>query len=177
MKKATFLLLLPLLICLGCASTPPKPKYTVFTPTSHKALPGDYTALSVRMADDIRSAPNPLCFHADGRVTLCRELTYYAPIEVAITRALQDTFSIRKEGMTTGKPLRIVVRTFGVDTRSGTPKAVVHIELSAAKLDCRVEKPIPEDYTAKDLRDALGEALIQSIEDACKKLTQPACSQ
>lgn len=177
MNKKSLLFLLPLLFCLGCASTPPKPKYTVFTPAYHKPLPGDYTALSVRMADDIRSAPNPLCFHADGRVTLCRELTYYAPIEVAITRALQDTFSLRKEGMTAHKPLRVVIRTFGVDARSGAPKAVVHLDFPAEQLDTRIEEPLPENYTAKDLRDALGEALIQSIEDACKKLTQPTRAQ
>lgn len=177
MKKVTLLFFLPFLLCLGCASTPPKPKYTVFTPEHHKPLPADYTALSVRLADDIRSAPNPLCFHADGRVTLCRELTYYAPIEVAITRALQDTFSMRKEGMTAHKPLRVVVRTFGVDARSGAPKAVVHIDLPAEQLDMRIEEPLPGNYTAQDLRDALGKALLQCIESACESIAQPTCAQ
>lgn len=170
MKTTLPLILLSLLLCLGCASTPPKAKYTIFTPEYHKPLPTDYTTLSVRMADDIRSAPNPLCFHADGRVTLCRELTYYAPIEVAITRALQDTFSMRKEGMTAHKALRVVVRTFGVDARTETPKAIVHLDFPAEQLDIRVEAPLPENYTAQDLRDTLGKALFQCIENACEAL-------
>lgn len=167
MKKNTILLLLPFLFCLGCVSTPPKPKYTVFTPECCKQLPGNYTTLSVRMADDIRSAPNPLYFHADGRVTLCRELAYYAPIEVAITRALQDTFSMRKDGIANPKTLRVVVRAFGVDARSGTPNAVVLLDFPNEGLDVRVEKPLPENYTTQELRDTLGEALFQSIEKAC----------
>lgn len=177
MKTTLPLILLSLLLCLGCASTSPKPKYTVFTPECHKSLPGDYTALSVRMADDIRSAPNPLCFHADGRVTLCRELAYYAPIEVAITRALQDTFSMRKEGMTAHRPLRIVVRTFGVDARFGAPKAVVHINFPAEQLDTRIEEPLPENYTVQELRDTLGKTLFRCIESACESIAQPTRAQ
>lgn len=170
MKQVTLLFFLPLLFCLGCASTPPKPKYTVFTPECCKQLPGDYTALSVRLADDIRSAPNPLCFHADGTVTLCRDLVYYAPVEVAITRALQDTFSMRKAGAPAHKPLRITVRAFGVDERDGTPKAVVRLELPAEGLDIRTEKALPEASTAHQLRNALGEALLQAVDRLCSML-------
>lgn len=153
--------LLPLAFLIGCA-TAPTPKYSVLTPEEHCSLPADYTTLSVRLADDIRSAPNPLYFHADGRVTLCRELTYYAPMEIAINRALNDTFSIRKEGMKQKKPLRILVQTFGVDARSGTPKACAHLEIPAKGIDARIEQPLPAAYTAQNLRDALGEALLQS---------------
>lgn len=174
MKSFTALLLLPLLFALGCASAPPKPKYTVFTPDCRMQLPGDYTSLSVRLADDIRSAPHPLCFHADGTVTLCRELAYYAPIEVALTRALQDTFSLRKAETTPAKTLRLVVRTFGVDARSGTPKAVVHLDLPSAGLEARVEAPLAETYTAHDLRNALGAALLQSVGNICTALAPPA---
>lgn len=156
-----FLPLLPLAFLIGCA-TAPTPKYSVLTPEERCTLPADYTAISVRLADDIRTAPNPLHFHADGRVTLCRELTYYAPLELAISRALNDTFSIRKEGTTQKKPLRILVNTFGVDESSGTPKACVHLEIPAKGLEARAEQPLPEAYTAQDLRNALGEALLQS---------------
>lgn len=153
--------LLPLAFLIGCA-TAPTPKYSVLTPEEHCTLPDDYTRITVRLADDIRSAPNPLCFHADGRVTLCRELTYYAPLELAINRALNDTFSIQKDGTKRRKSLQIVVNTFGVDACSGTPKACVHLEIPEKGLNARVEQPLPATYTAQDLRDALGEALLQS---------------
>lgn len=170
-------LLLPLLTALfflGCAAAP-TPKYTVLTAPEPRALPAGYTALSVRLADDIRSAPHPLCFHADGTVTLCRELTYYAPIEVALTRALQDTFTLRNDAQDSlRKPLRLVVRTFGMDARDGTPKAVVHLDLPAEQLDVRSEEPLPAAYTAHELRNALGNALLQSMESACGSILQPA---
>lgn len=169
-------ILLPLLTALfflGCAAVP-TPKYTVLTAPEPRALPAGYTALTVRLADDIRSAPNPLCFHADGTVTLCRELTYYAPVEVAITRALQDAFVRRKESLPARKPLRLTVRTFGVDARDATPKAVVRLDFPAEQLDVRSEEPLPAAYTARELRDALGKALLRSMERACDAIALPA---
>jgi hypothetical protein len=42
------------------------------------------------MAEDLRAYNVPLFFHADGSVTPYRALQYYAPLEVALKRALEE---------------------------------------------------------------------------------------
>ena len=81
------------LLC-GCVSTPPAKRYTVFTPDAILSLGGplysDASGVRVRMAEDLRAYNVPLFFHADGSVTPYRALQYYAPLEVALKRALEE---------------------------------------------------------------------------------------
>ncbi len=158
----SILLLLPLLILAGCATSLP-PKYTV---TEHASVPlaeVDTSVLTVRMAKDLRAYATPLCFNADNTVVEVSDLTYYAPLEVAIERALNDV--TQKTGTST-RPLRITVQDFCVDKRGDEPVAKVTLE-ARGNYVTKVAALSP-DYTTIQLRDALGELLLQSYAELLK---------
>lgn len=105
-------------LLLGCSASKQAKRYTVF-PTTHtitnqapeKPITSPYCGIRVRMANDLRAYNTPLFFHADGTVTPYHSVTYYAPLEVALERALADTTHFTAS--TQGK-LKLEVRDYCV---------------------------------------------------------------
>lgn len=150
--------LLPLLalaaLVLGCATTP-APKYAVGLPAGDP-IPLPAARLEVRMAEDLRAYANPLILHADGTVTPCRALAYYAPLELALARALRDATHF------TGKnTCRLTVRDFHADLRGPTPLARVTLA-NAQGRTVSLTEPLPKEWAAPQLRDALARLLRQA---------------
>lgn len=151
------------LLCVGCLGpreTPELPRYTVADP------PADPIARNliptVRLAADLRSAPGPLHFHADGTVTPVKGLAYYAPLELAIASALTSA-----TGYDPAQPRRradITVLAFGLDDRSGERLAVVRLATNAPDglRESLSTKVLPENPTPRDIRSALAAALLEA---------------
>lgn len=151
--------LLALALLLGCATTP-APKYAVGLPEGTAvALPA--ARLELRMAEDLRAYANPLILHADGTVTPCRALAYYAPLELALARALRDATHFTGEGT-----CRLTVQDFHADLRGPTPLA--RVTLADAKTAISLTEPLPEGWTAPQLRDTLARLLRQAYASYAK---------
>lgn len=146
---------------LGCATTP-TPKYAVGLPAGDTiTLPA--ARLELRMAEDLRAYANPLILHADGTVTPCRALAYYAPLELALARALRDTSRFSGEGT-----CRLTIRDFHADLRGATPLA--RVTLADAKTIVSITEPLPEDWAAPQLRDTLARLLRQAYASYAKTM-------
>ncbi|MGN0886640.1 MAG: hypothetical protein ACI4RT_06545 [Candidatus Spyradenecus sp.] len=164
------LLALLLILCAGCLGpreTPANPRYTVANPPANPIAQNLLPA--VRLAADLRAAPGPLHFHADGTVTPVKGLTYYAPLELALEVALRDATALDPE--TAPRRLPITVLAFGLDERSGTPLAVVRLATPApngAPRELLATRPLPANASPRDLREALAAALL----DAYAQLTR-----
>lgn len=149
--------LLPLLalaiLLLGCATTP-APKYAVGLPAGDSiTLPA--ARLELRMAEDLRAYATPLILHADGTITPCRALAYYAPLELALARALRDATRFTGEGT-----CRLTVRDFHADLRGPTPLA--RVTLTDGKATFSSTEPLPQDWAAPQLRETLARLLRQA---------------
>ncbi len=170
-RLALSLVALVALLCAGCffgpRNTPAAPKYTLAdsptAPVAQDLLP------SVRLAVDLRAAPAPLHFHADGTVTPIEGLTYYAPLEVAIEAALRSTTAY-----TPNQPPRrasITVLAFCLDERSGSPLASVRLATSApngAQREVSASRPLPASPSPRVLRDALAQALLEAYAELAR---------
>lgn len=169
-RLALPLFALAALLCAGCfgpRSTPAVPKYTLAdpptAPVAQDLLP------SVRLAVDLRAAPAPLHFHADGTVTPIEGLAYYAPLEVAIEAALRSATAY-----TPNQPPRrasITVLAFCLDERSGTPCASVRLATSApngAQREVAASRPLPSSPSPRVLRDALAQALLEAYTELAR---------
>ncbi len=153
MKALYFLPLMALMV--GCATTLP-PRYTVANEAQTK-LTRDAASLSVRMAADLRTYHQPLIFNADGTVNVYRDISYYAPLEIAIERALHDATVFNA---TAHAPLRITVRDFCIDARGDRPMAKVTLKMNRKVLTKTA--PLSLDYTPGEVRDALGSLLLSA---------------
>ncbi len=154
MKKT--LLALPLLLLFGCATTIP-PKYTVLDPIDQPLRTLDASSLTLRMRQDLRAYSTPLCFNADGTVTPINDLTYYAPLEVALEYALADVTTFAANPT---PPLRITVKAYCVDNRTNTPIATVTLATKDKTLTRTA--PLPVDYTIPQLRTTLAKLLLDA---------------
>lgn len=149
--------LLALVILLGCATTP-TPKYAVGLPATEPiAVPA--ARLELRMSEDLRAYANPLILHSDGTVTPCRALSYYAPVELALARALRDVSCF--DGADT---LRLTVRDLHADLRGSVPLARVTLADARNRIFTRTV-PLPSDWAAPQLREALAALLLQAYVD------------
>ncbi|MGN0891489.1 MAG: hypothetical protein ACI4W7_07570 [Candidatus Spyradenecus sp.] len=147
--------------CLGPRETPSLPRYTVADPPATPAARNLRPA--VRLAADLRSAPGPLHFHADGTVTPVQGLAYYAPLELAIEAALRDATAY-DPGLAPRRPA-ITVLAFGRDDRAATPRAVVRLATSApdgSPREAAAARDLPPYPSPRDLRAALAAALLEA---------------
>ena len=141
-------------LLLGCATTP-TPKYAVGLPPSEPiSVPA--ARLDVRMAEDLRAYSNPLILRPDSTVALCRTLAYYAPPELALARALRDA-----SRFTGGGILRLTVLDFHADLRGASPLARVTLADAEGRTVTRTA-PLPQEWAAPQLRDALAQLLLQA---------------
>ncbi len=115
-----------------------------------------------RMADDLRAARTPLRFNNDGTVEPCRGIHYYAPLELAITRALQDA-TLTPPNML-GQKQTVVIETFGIDARGDAPLA--RITLRSAQENV-ITRTAPAPKTPETLRKCLGDLLLEAYREAC----------
>ena len=155
-------LLLPLLL-VGCfsSSTPPQRHYTVLDPpaSQHPVTPADLD-ISVRMAPDLRAADAPTLYRADGSVSTLRALTYYAPLELAIPRALRP-----------GQTLSLHIHDFCVDQRTPDDIPVARVTLSAnGHALVTTAKPLPANATPAQIRATLADCLLDATH---RSLAQP----
>lgn len=171
MKTTVSLITLSLLFLLGCTSHPAAKRYTVFPMCENVAnatkLLSPYRDLRVRMANDLRAYSVPLTFHADGSVTPCRAVTYYAPLELALTRALKE---ISDFDPTAAATLKLEVRDYCVIERPATESAEAHVQvlvtlaypLKDTVQTERATRDLPLNASDKALRDAFAEALLEA---------------
>lgn len=178
MKKCIVFFAFVALLC-GCASTPLRPKYAVF-PVNNTLEPVTSPAagLRLRMAEDLRAYSAPLCFQTDHTVRLCREVQYYAPLEVALARALEDITVFKAE---CPDKIKIEVRDYCVvvhdpATLQTPPGAVPSpLEVRVNLLVTRPGQPaahhgvshfLPAACTPQDLHAAFAQALYEAYKSA-----------
>ncbi len=166
-------LLLPLLL-VGCFSsgTPPQRRYTVLDPTAAQlpVTPANLD-ISVRMAPDLRAADAPTLYRADGSVSTLRVLTYYAPLELAIPRALRERASLADFGLQPGQALVLHIHDFCVDYRTSDGIPVARITLSAnGHTLITTSQPLPANATPAQIRATLADCLLKAIR---RSLAQP----
>lgn len=160
-----------LLVVAGCSAPKPTARFTVFPVTTSPdvekvALP--YNGVRVRMAEDLRAYNVPLCFAADGTVVPYRALNYYAPLEVALERALEDASSFTKTRLGV---LKLKVRDYCLVEQS-TPQGTqrfVRVTLRALYPDAThptfehsVAQSLSAEATPAEVRDALATALMSA---------------
>ena len=166
-------LLLPLLL-VGCfsSSTPPQRHYTVLDPpaSQHPVTPADLD-ISVRMAPDLRAADAPTLYRADGSVSTLRSLTYYAPLELAIPRALRERASLADLGLQPSQALELHIHDFCIDHRTADGIPVARVTLSAnGHTLITTSQPLPANATPAQIRTILADCLLKVIH---RSLTQP----
>ena len=158
------LLVLAFSCVVGCAATKTK-RYTVFTPEmtastqTQKSLP--FSKLRVRMAKDLRAYNTPLRFKADGTVEPYRSLTYYAPLELALERALQDITHLEKQDP---RALVVEVRRYCVMEREHAAVVAVCLHLQVAgqpEQTLDFLEPIALNASPEVIRQAFARALQQ----------------
>ena len=158
------LLALALSFMMGCAATKAK-RYTVFTPEmtastqTQKSLP--FSKLRVRMAKDLRAYNTPLRFKADGTVVPYRGLTYYAPLELALERALQDMTSLDK---TNPRALSVEVRRYCVIDGATAAAVAVCLQVQVPgqpEQTLELMEPIALDASPDAVRAAFARVLQQ----------------
>lgn len=132
MNRFLPILLLPLFL-VGCFSSgaAPQRRYTILDPKIRQTPvnPADLD-LTVRMAPDLRAADAPIFYRADGSVSTFRDLTYYAPLELAIPRALRE-LGPAPIGLQPGQDLSLYIHDFCIDQRTPDDIAVARVTLSA----------------------------------------------
>lgn len=157
-------LLLPLLVAvLGCfSSEAPLRRYTVMDLDPARAA--DPIAaprpIRLRMAPDLRAAVAPTLYRADGSVSTVPGLRYYAPLELAIPRAVAE---LPRE--TLPKDLRdVTILDFCVDCRTpdGAPLARVTLRHGDGA-PISVTEPLPADATPGQTRAALARCLHAAL--------------
>jgi hypothetical protein len=158
------LFLLSVRLLSGCFSTPKPKRYTVFTPEvtasqTPKHLP--FSKLRVRMAKDLRAYNTPLRFKADGTVEPYRGLTYYAPLELALERALQDMTSLDK---TNPRALSVEVRRYCVIDGATAAAVAVCLQVQVSgqpEQTLELMEPIALDASPDAVRHAFARVLQQ----------------
>lgn len=174
----SLLVLLPFLMATlfcGCATSKPNPKYNVFPNSLEPALRTCATSgVRLRMAEDLRAYSAPLVFHVDNTVTVSRDLMYYAPLEVALARALEDItlFTAPK-----AEKLKVEVRDYClIEHDPATLKTPEGGEFSPLEVRVALKitvpgKPsfyresstfLPADADVKTLHEAFAKALLSS---------------
>lgn len=178
MKKC-FLFLSGIVLLCGCLATSSQPKYAVF-PVNHTLEPVSSTAagLRLRMAEDLRAYDTPLFFQADNTVRLNHTLRYYAPLEVALARALEDITVFKAES---SDKIKIEVRDYcliehdptTLQTPSGaTPSPLevrVHLLVTRPGLPTThhdVSHFLPAESTQQELHAAFARALYEAYKSA-----------
>lgn len=156
-------LLLPALLLAGCfASGAPQRNYTVMDPDVSRA--GDpvnaQLTLRLRMAPDLRAAIAPTLYRADGSVSTVPGLRYYAPLELAIPRALRE---LPPEALPENT-LDLTILDFCVDCRTpdGAPLARVTLQ-RGARPPVSATEPLPEGATPAQTRAALARCLRAAL--------------
>lgn len=163
MKPLLLLLPLAALALTACTSTPPAPRYTIFPTTEavpQVTMPG--ASLRLRMAEDLRAYNAPLHFHADGTVTTFRALRYYAPLELALERALADLTTFQS---TANGTLNVEVRDYClVDTADGMEARVTLVLMPSGQTPIRrsAVQPLPATATTAEVREAFAAALREA---------------
>ncbi len=152
----SILFALPLALLAGCATQLP-PKYTVIDPIAEPLCAVENSGLTVRMSQDIRAYTVPLCFNADGTVKPIYDLTYYAPLEVAIERTLTD---VTVFSATQPQNLRITVKDFCIDARGQVP--VAKVTLATATKTSTQTAELPLSVAIPELRATLGSLLLEA---------------
>lgn len=160
------------LLMTGCAGKPLPKRYSVFSAGSSAAsaesVTSPYSGLKVRMAEDLRAHAVPLRFHANGEVSAYRALTYYAPLEVALTRALEDCTAFQR---TRPEVLAIEVRDYClVEHPDGATSALeVRVTLQARPVGapepprrCTRSRTLPTDASPSIVRQAFAETLLEA---------------
>ena len=105
---------------------------------------------------------------ADGSVSTYPGLTYYAPLELAIPRALRE-LGPEALGLKPGDRLDLDVLDFCVDRRTPDGVPVARVTLSAdGRAPVTVAKPLPAGATPLQTRALLASALLEAIRDARK---------
>ncbi|HIV09628.1 MAG TPA: hypothetical protein IAC79_05915 [Candidatus Spyradenecus faecavium] len=151
--------------CFGGAA--PQRHYTVLDPAAGVVAPAALD-LDVRMAPDLRAASAPTLYRADGSVSTYPGLTYYAPLELAIPRALRE-LGPEALGLKPGDRLDLDVLDFCVDRRTPDGVPVARVTLSAdGRAPVTVAKPLPAGATPLQTRALLASALLEAIRDARK---------
>lgn len=156
MKQALWLF--PLIVLVGCSSTV-TPKYTVGL---EKMEPVEMPCggLTVRMASDLRSYSHPLRFKADGTVEQVRSLTYYAPLEVVLERALRDVSSFNPASK---QVKQVIVETFAVVEGEDGEFVRVRLRGYPGNRVVRVDTSTVDTTDVAALRAALAEALYRAF--------------
>ncbi len=146
--------------CLSSGSGASTPRYTVADTAGELKVAG--ARPEVRLQSDIRAYNVPLRFNADGSVTPCAGIRYYAPLELAMTRALRD---ITQEDAS-ARPRKVLIEAFGVDARGAQP--IAHVALRFANGEViRKESPIDPSLPPAELRKTLGKLLLEAYRTAC----------
>ncbi len=145
------------LVAAGCA-TAPTPRYTIGLNADTPKVTLPSARLEVRMAEDLRAYASPIVYHTDGTITVCNDLRYYAPLELALQRALEDQTAFAGKGI-----IRIVVRDYCVDLRGDKP--VVRVTLAAASgRTATATAPLSADWDSAQLRAAFAQALYEAYQ-------------
>ena len=159
-----FTLLLPALLTLpltGCfmfgSATPVR--YAVGTPRTPQ-VEADVSGLSVRMADDLRAAKSPLLFKKDGTVTRVPGLTYYAPVEVVLGRALREMIGLSEDRRAPTADL--MVTDFCVDATGDAPVARVTLVYRNTGKTVTETQPLRDPADPAEVRIALAKALTDA---------------
>lgn len=167
MKSHSFFLIPCLLMlcfatagCLSSGSGASTPRYTVADTAGEAKVAG--ARPEVRLQADIRAYNVPLRFNADGSVTPCAGIRYYAPLELAMTRALRD---ITQED-DSARPRKVMIEAFGVDARGEKPVAHVVLRVATGEV-IRKESPIDPTLPPAELRKTLGKLLLDAYRTAC----------
>ncbi len=180
MKKLP-LLLLALTCFTGCFSRPEaKPHYSVGLEEIRAQdieFP-QFKTLKLTLENDIQAMYAPYVFHNDGRVTLYTALTYYAPLPIALERAIKDNI-VPTATIGEVPHLKLTLTDYAIDLRKEKPFVFVGIRSNAAYItheDGRrtLQTKIPEGlqtlviatvelpihYTPQDVRQAFARALL-----------------
>lgn len=163
---------------VGCSAsrTQKTVRYTVFTPQQQHTLAAQppkllpVAGVRVRMTKELRAYNTPLRFNADGTVTPYRALTYYAPLELVLERALED---ITRFQASEHRQLGIEVRDYCIVESASSaeslqpPAAEVRVTLvfhlpSKAPVTHAAVLPLPENYTPAIARETFAEALLRA---------------
>lgn len=184
MKYTALLLLLSCALLTGCFSSRiAPPHYTLGFDEAlaeRQLLLPPARSVHVSLAEDLGTLHSPYVLHKDGRVTIYRALTYYAPIDVAIERAIKEcaTFTPPTNGYSR---LKLTLTRYCIDLRGDSPQVCVQFETNvtsqqasstshpleksadAQTLHTKAICALPLNYTAQDVRKAFARALI----DAC----------
>lgn len=171
MRALQCCVLLILIALTGCFSTSKTMRYSVLPPVKMGTplstfFSTPYSGITVRVAKDLRAYDTPLRFKANGAVEPYRALSYYAPLEIALDRALSDLTIC--EGRIP-KRLTVVVKDYCIqEDDQGNAKVQISLVTRLEKKDTvsiRIAEDLPKDYTPQQVRDAFARLLPDAWED------------